>query len=101
MGMAYSASEALFRQQLRPELDPAVLLDDLRHVRPLIDRLAALEPVIDELEGLNVQRVQELRSILSEYRGTAARIDRAESQLHQIEELIQILDDLEIVARNS
>ena len=100
-GVAYSASEALYRQPLRPELDPAVLLDDLRRVRPLIDRVSALKPVLEQLEGLSPQRVQELRAALGEYRAQFARIEQADGQLHRIEEIIQLLDDLEVIVRRS
>jgi hypothetical protein len=99
-GLAYnSASEALFRQPVPPELDPAQLLTELRTLRPLIDKLASLEPTIRLLEGINVAWVQQLRAAMEEHNALMARLEHADGQLHRIEELLATLDQLEVLVR--
>jgi hypothetical protein len=94
---SYSASEALFEAPLRPELDPAQLLDELRSMRPLIDRLARLAPVVDALEGLTPARVQEFRHTMEEHSVMIARLEHAGPQVDRIEELLALLDSLEVL----
>jgi hypothetical protein len=97
--VSVSASEALFRQPVPPELDPAQLLTELRNARPLIDRVHRAAPVLDALEGLTPGRVQEFRLTMQDTMRTMARLDHADAQLHRIEELIQLLDELEVLVR--
>lgn len=94
---SYSASEALFKAPLRPELDPAQLLDELRALRPLIDRLARLAPVIAELEQITVSEIQQVRRAAEDNTSLMARLDHVGPQLARIEELIQLLDQLDVI----
>lgn len=89
----------LFGEPIRPELDPAQLLHELRNMRPLIDRLARLAPVLDALEGLTPGQVQEVRRAVQEHTSVMARLDHACAQLKRIEEVIALLDELEVLAR--
>jgi hypothetical protein len=98
-GSSYSATEALFRQPVPPELDPAQLLTELRNLRPVIDRLARLEPVIRVLEGISIAWVQELRRAMEEHNSLMARLEHAEPQIRRIEELLELLDQLEVLVR--
>jgi hypothetical protein len=93
----YSASEALFRAPLRPELDPAQLLDELRTLRPLIDRLARLAPIVDALEGLTVAQIQEFRAAMRDHSTVMARLEHSGPQISRIEELLALLDSLEVL----
>jgi hypothetical protein len=94
---SYSASEALFRAPLRPELDPAQLLDELRALRPLIDRLARLEAVVAELEQISVSEIQQVRRAAEENAALMARLEHIGPQLVRIQELIQLLDQLDVI----
>lgn len=96
---SYSATEALFGQQVPPELDPAQLLTELRNLRPLIDRLARLAPVLDVLEGLTAMQVQEFRRAMEDHVRVMARLDHADAQLSRIEEIVQLLDQLDVIVR--
>jgi hypothetical protein len=98
-GISYSATEALFGQPVPPELDPALLLSELRNLRPLIDRLARLEPVIRELEAITVAQIQAFGRAIGEHNALMARLDHVGPQLQRIEELIQLLDELEVIVR--
>jgi hypothetical protein len=98
-GTSYSATEALFRQPVPPELDPAQLLTELRNLRPVIDRLARLEPLILVLETISIAQVQELLRAIHELGSLAARLEDAEPQIHRIEELLELLDQLEVLVR--
>jgi hypothetical protein len=94
-----SATEALYRQPVPPELDPAQLLNELRALRPVIDRLAALEPLIRLLESVSIAGVQQLRTAIAEHNTIMARLEHAEPQIHRVEELIALLDQLEVIVR--
>ena len=98
---AYSATEALFRQPVPAELDPAQLLTELRQLRPTIDRLACLEPLIRELEGIDAAWIQQLRLAVQEHMRNMARLEHVIPELHRIEELIQILDELDVIVRRN
>jgi hypothetical protein len=100
-GTSYSATEALFGQSVPPELDPAMLLTELRNLRPVIDRLARLEPVVRELETVTVAQIQAFARAVAEHNALMIRIEHVGSQLHRIEELIQLLDELEVIVRRS
>jgi|SRR5215831_11435924 len=94
-----SPSEALFDSPLRPELDPAQLLTELRALRPLIDRLPRLEPIIAALEQITVPETQEFRRAMLEHRSLMARIEHVGPQLDRIEALLGTLDRLEVIAK--
>ena len=98
-GTSYSATEALFGQSVPPELDPAMLLTELRSLRPVIDRLARLEPVIRELEAITVPQIQAFARALGEHNALMTRLEHAESQIYRVEELIQLLDELDVIVR--
>jgi hypothetical protein len=59
----YSATETLFGQPVPPELDPALLLSELRNLRPVIDRLSRLEPLICALEQIWSQPLHQPRRV--------------------------------------
>lgn len=94
-----SATDALFGRPIRPELDPAQLLDELRATRPLLDRLNAVEPVVRALEGLEPAQVQQVRLAFEEHAAMAARAAHAAEQLHRIEDLLTLLDSLDVMIR--
>jgi|SRR5215469_6408478 len=96
-----SPSEALFDSPLRPELDPAQLLDELRALRPLIDRLPSLEPIVTALEQIAPAEVQEFHRAIVEHRSLMARIEHVGPQLSRIEELIGMLDELDVIVKRS
>lgn len=99
-GSSYSdAGSHLFGQPIRSELDPAQLLDELRGLRPLMDRLGRLAPMLDALEGLNIGQVQEFRRAMQEHSAVMARLDQAHRQLGRIEEVIALLDELDVIVR--
>lgn len=93
------SSGPLFGERLRPELDPAQLLDELRATRPLIDQIVSLEALINALNGMNVGQVQEFRRAMQEHESIMARLESADAQLHRIEELLALLDELEVIVR--
>jgi hypothetical protein len=94
-----SATEALFRQPVPPELDPAQLLDELRTLRPVIDRLARLEPVIRELETITVAQIQAFARAVADHNSLMLRLEHVGPQIQRVEELIQILDELDVIVR--
>ena len=96
---SYSASEALFGRPIRPELDPAQLLDELRNLRPVMDRLARLAPVVLALEQITAGQVQEFRRAMQEHSELMARVEHTAPQIARIEELLQMLDELEVLVR--
>jgi hypothetical protein len=98
-GISYSATEALFGQPVPPELDPAMLLTELRNLRPVIDRLARLEPVIRELEQITIAQIQAFARAITEHNALMARLEHTSPQLHRIEEIIQLLDALDVIVR--
>jgi hypothetical protein len=100
-GTSYSATEALFGQPVPPELDPALLLTELRSLRPLIDRLTRLEPIIRELEAITVAQIQAFARAIGEHNALMARLEHTGPQVHRIEELIQLLDELDVNVRRS
>ena len=93
----YSATEALFRQPVPPELDPAQLLTELRNQRGLIDRLGRLEPVIAALEQVTRADIQDFRRAIDEHSQLMTRLEHAEPQIRRIEELLALLDSLEVL----
>jgi hypothetical protein len=96
---SYSATESLFRQSVPPELDPALLLTELRGLRPLIDRLSRLQPLVSALEQLTVADVQAVACAARENETVIARVEHLAPQLHRIEEVIALLDELEVLVR--
>jgi hypothetical protein len=98
-GTSYSATEALFRQPVPAELDPALLLTELRNLRPVIDRFARLEPLIRVLETISIAQVQELLRAIDELNALACRLEHAEPQIARIEEFLELLDELEVIVR--
>jgi hypothetical protein len=100
-GTSYSATEALFGQPVPPELDPAQLLTELRNLRPMIDRLVRLEPLIRVFEGISIAQMQQLLRAIDDLAGLAARLEHVGPQIHRVEELVQLLDELEVIVRRS
>ena len=98
-GTSYSATEALFGQPVPPELDPALLLTELRGLRPVIDRLSRLEPLIRVLEGVSIAQVQQLLCVLDELARLAAQLEHVGSEIPRVRELIQELDELDVIVR--
>jgi hypothetical protein len=98
-GTSYSATEALFGQPVPPELDPALLLTELRNLRPVIDRLARLEPVVRELEQITVPQIQAFARAITDHNALMARLEHAEPQIRRIEELLQLLDELDVIVK--
>jgi hypothetical protein len=98
-GTSYSATEALFGQPVPPELDPALLLTELRGLRPVIDRLSRLEPLIRVLEGISIADVQELLRAIDDLASLAVRLEHAEPHIRRVEELVQLLDELDVIVR--
>lgn len=93
-----SASSALFGQEIRPELDPAQLLDELRATRPLLDRLARAEPVVGALDGISVGDVQQLHQAIGDVRAIERMIGDRDALGERLERLEPLVDRLELLA---
>lgn len=96
----YSDS-ALVGQPIPADLDPALLLNELRALRPLMELLHALEPALLAMRdlGLSPLRVQQFADALEGYRVTLARLDTAAGKMDRLDEVIQLLDELEVIVR--
>jgi hypothetical protein len=99
--------------------DARTLLKRVEDAQPQIDRLerlvvagehlAELESLITVLEPINLEDVtglskaigdlERLRQTVGDRNALLIRLDRAESQIHRVEELLELLDQLEVLVR--
>lgn len=93
------ASSHLFGHPIPADQDPAVLMADLRALRPLVERLRQAEPTIRALEGFSPAAVQELRLAMNDHRTILARLEDAPEKLDRVDRVIQLLDELDVLVR--
>lgn len=92
---------ALFAAPIPADQDPALLLTELRALRPLMEQLRALEPALSAMRDLDMTaaRVQQLGAALDAHQALLVRQEHAAEQLGRIEEVVRLLDELDVIVR--
>jgi hypothetical protein len=57
--------------------------------------------VIRELEAITVPQSQAFGRAIGEHNALLTRLEHAGPQLHRVEELIQLLDELDVIVRRT
>lgn len=93
------ASSRLFGHPVPADQDPAMLIRELRALRPLMTELHQARDTIAALKGMTPILVQDFRRAMGGYGVVLERLDTANGKMDRLDELIQLLDELEVLAR--